>query len=301
MREVATGLTELAFGKFGNQRRNPYRAMHDFFFNAEDLAPGDRASAGFNSAGLDVHSIVSAEDPLFEEAYRVLWEYFGQLNELESREVLARRLARNGDIRAGEPAMRYDLVLLRQRGRFVAACDHTAVADAQGVIVHVSHVLIDPSWRRTGLSGWVRAFPIQTARRCLEDAGLPFDLPISLVAEVEYPEESDERITRLKTFERAGFQKIDPSVIDYHQPDFRPPEMIDATAGPEPLPFQLLIRRVGCESVTEMNGAEVRSIVERLYRIYGRDFREQDMAAVWRQLETYPSADAQIGLIPPTQ
>lgn len=274
--------------------------MQDFFFEPGDLAPGDQLSVGFDSANVDVHRIVSAEDPLFEEAYRALWEYFGPTNELESAEVLARRLAWNGKSPQCKPSMLYDLVLLRAEGRFVAVCDHTAVADAQGVVVHVSHVLIDSSMRRTGLGGWIRAFPIQTARRCLREAGLAPDLPITLVAEVEYPDGSDERMIRLKAYERAGFRKIDPAVIDYHQPDFRAPEIIDASGGPQPLPFQVIVRRVGREDATQVRGAEVRSMVECLYRVYARDFREQEMEGVWRQLEAYPSAEAQIRLVPPT-
>lgn len=274
--------------------------MHDFRFEPKDLAPGDQASRQFDSSRVEVHRVASAGDPLFQEAYQSLWRYFGPINELEPAEVLAQRLALNDSQDADDLVIRYDLVLLRAEGHVAAACDHTAVADARGVVVHVSHILIDPAWRRTGLGGWIRAFPVQTARRCLEDAGLPLDLPITLVAEVEYPDGNEQRMIRLKTFERAGFQKIDPAMIDYHQPDFRPPEIIDASGGSEPLPFQLLVRQVGREGAMHVSGAEVRTMVERIYRGYDRDFREQDMAVVWRQLETYPPDEAQIRLLLPT-
>lgn len=276
------------------------RPMQDFLLVPADLAPGDKASATFDLSRLGVHRIASARDPLFVEAYYALWSYFSGANEIESAEVLSRRLALNEQALWSSPAMCYDLVLFRAGGSVAAVCDHTAVADEFGVVVHVSHILIDPAWRRTGLGGWIRALPIQTARRCLAEAGLPAELPITLVAEVEYPYGSDERAARLRSFERAGFLKIDPAMIDYHQPDFRPMEVIDATGGPLPLPFQLLIRRVGRENATHVTGAEARWFVEQLYRVYGRDFREWDMAVVYRQLESYPPADAQIRLIAPT-
>jgi hypothetical protein len=275
--------------------------MPHFSFIPADLAPGDARSAEFDTGSVEIARVESAEDPRFEFAYARLWEQFGASHEIESRAVLGRRLAWNAaEPRAGL-AMRYDLLAVQSAGAFVAARDHTAIADAGGVTVHLSHLLIDPAWRRGGLAGWLRALPIQTARVCLAAARLDAATPITLVAEMEYPDGRDEaRDIRLRAYERAGFRKVDPRAVAYHQPDFRPAEEIDADGGPQPLPFQLILRRVGREEENEITGAEVRAHVERLYHMYAQEFRPQDMRAVWRQLDAFPEPDTRLALLPPT-
>lgn len=271
-------------------------------FIPSDLAPGDGKSAAFDVSSVEVVRVSAGDDPLFEAAYARLWEQFGAADEIETREVLARRLAWDPALPRDGLAMRYDLLLVRDRaGGFVATRDHTAIADASGVVVHLSHALVDPAWRRTGLAGWLRALPIQTARGCLERAGFDPDLPITLCAEMEYPDGKDEaRAIRLQAYERAGYRKIDPAVIDYHQPDFRPPDAIDASGGPVPLRFQLIIRRVGRETEEVISGAEVWSIVHRFYSMYGQECRPADMAPLWAELGAYPEPDARITLLPPS-
>ncbi len=276
--------------------------MAQFPFNPADLAPGDAKSAAFDGTALDVARVSSRDDPLFEFAYARLWEQFGPSDEIETREVLGHRLAWDAAQPRGGFAMRYDLLLVRDgEGAFVAARDHTAIADAAQVVVHLSHALVDPAWRRTGLAGWLRALPLQTARACLERAGFSPEVPITLCAEMEYLDGEDEaRMIRLRAYERSGYRKIDPAVIDYHQPDFRTREMIDATGGPVPLRFQLIVRRVGRESEEVITGAEVRAIVQRFYSMYGQECRAADMAPLWAQLATYPAPDTRIALLPPT-
>jgi GNAT superfamily N-acetyltransferase len=198
--------------------------------------------------------------------------------------------------------MRYDLMVVRDiAGAFVAARDHTAIADAEQVVVHLSHALVDPSWRRSGLAGWLRALPLQTARACLQRGGFSPEVPITLSAEMEYLDGEDEaRAIRLSAYERAGYKKIDPAIIDYHQPDFRPREVIDASGGPLPLRFQLIVRRVGREGEERISGAEVRTIVQRFYSMYGQECRVADMEPLWAQLANYPEPDTRIALLPPT-
>jgi hypothetical protein len=109
------------------------------------------------------------------------------------------------------------------------------------------------------------------------------------------------RLVRLAAYEKAGFKAVDPAVVKYFQPDFRPPDEIDAGGGPRPLPFRLVLRRVGREEQQIVQGAEVREIVECLYRMYGTGFREQDMAAVWQNLRHLPEDAADIPLVAPTR
>lgn len=274
-------------------------------WRSEDLAPGDVRSRELDCREFDIARIHSSQDPSFGMAYERLWAEFGPQHEMESREILVRRLGWHPAKATGDAWLRYELLLVRRRGQFVAVRDHTAVVTrlgaTPGAVVHLSHVLVDPAWRRTGLAGWLRAWPIQTARSCLAAAGLPANSPISLVAEMEHPDPSfPTRMIRLKAYEKAGFLKVDPALVNYCQPDFRPPADIDASGGPQPLPFSLLLRRVGLEHEQTVPGLEVRAIVDCLYQMYGEGFRASDMAAATLAFG-YPGDDARVPLVPPTR
>jgi len=272
----------------------------------EDLAPGDAKSRELVTEDLEVTRILSNEDPWFPLAFDRLWAEFGLQHEMEQREVIERRLDWHPVLAIGECWLRYEIILARQRGEFVAVRDHTAVvACREGAahgVVHLSHVLVEPAWRRTGLAGWLRAWPIQTARACLAVAECPVDSPITLVAEMEHPDPRfPNRMIRLKAYEKAGFKKVDPAAMKYFQPDFRPPADIDASGGPKPLPFSLIVRRVGREAEDTIYGEEIRDIVTALYQMYGTGFREQDMTGLWESLRDHPAAGVEVALVPPSR
>ena len=275
-----------------------------FEFIPGDLARGDARSAALDVNRLEVSRIVSKNDPSFTMCYEKLWQEFGSQHEMETREIIEQRLTWFPVATVGNSWLRYEMALLREQGRFVAARDQTAIVSARegGVeaVVHMSHVLVDPSWRRTGLAGWLRAWPLQTARACLAAAGFSSSAPITLVAEMEHPG-SETQLARLRAYEKAGFKKIDGRLVTYFQPDFRSPAEIDASGGPRPLPFGLVLRRVSREQETWISGAEVRRIVESLYQMYGTTFRPKDMAAVYNTLPAYPAAESIIPLVSPTQ
>ena len=273
-------------------------------FRSSDLAPGDAKALQLDSRGFDIARIRSSADPMFAPAYERLWAEFGPHDTMEPREIIMRRLAWHPATAIGNTWLRYEVILVRRQEQFVAVRDHTVAVSSQGVaphaVVHLSHVLVDPAWRRTGWAAWLRAWPLQTARACLEAAGLS-TAPITLVAEMEHPEPRfPERLIRLQAYEKAGFKKVDPTIVKYFQPDFRAPEKIDASGGPQPLPFALILRRVGREQEQFIPGAEVRQIVECLYTLYGAGFRQRDMAAVRESLHGYPPAEAAITLLKPT-
>lgn len=256
--------------------------------NISDLAPGDAESSKLDLKDFDIHRIRTIYDPMFEAAYAPLWAEFGAKNEMERRETLGERFCL-------APKMVYELVLVQQKGVFAAVRDHTVIPSAGEVIVHLSHNLVAPEFRRTGLAGWMRAFPIETARQLS-----PGDF-VTLVAEMEYDDGSDpQRAIRLKSYQKAGFLKVDPARVYYFQPDFRLPEEIDASGGPQPVPFQLLIRRVGREGATTTTGNEVRRIVKAIYQMYGAQFRKQDMEHPALDLSLYPEPGESIQLLPPT-
>ena len=82
---------------------------------------------------------------------------------------------------------------------------------------------------------------------------------------------------------------------------FVPPAEIDASGGPRPLPFGLIVRRVGRDAENSIQGEEIRDIVKALYKGYGTGFRERDMAGSWESLRDYPPVDAEVALVPPTR
>ena len=257
------------------------------------LAPGDQKSALLDPAQFMWSHIRSADDPLFETAYAALWAEFGAAHEMETREVIAARFT-------ADPTMCYEMILARAGEMIAAVRDQTVMWFEGEIIVHLSHLLVAAEWRRSGLAGWMRAAALLSARAMACVHGKP-DANITLVGEMEYDDGTDpRRAVRLTAYERAGFLKINPRTVRYFQPDFRPPAEIDARGGAHPLPFQLILRRVGRETHPTITGAEVRRIVRALYAMYGSQFRAQDMAHSALRLDHYPSGNTEIALIAPT-
>ena len=263
---------------------------------ATDLSPGDRRSTRFDWAGFRIHRPRRTDDADFAAAYAALWAEFGEKNEVESCDVLARRFAwpRVSD---DGLARRYEFVVVRHGQNLAAVADHTAVLDVRRpgrpLVVHVSHILVTPAYRGSGLAGWMRATPLATARRVRAGAGGP-PRPVVLAAEMEHA--AGPSAGRLVAFEKAGFLKVDPARVPYAQPDFRPPADIDASGGPAPVPLSLVMRRVGREGETTIGGAEVRAVVESIYAVYADGLRPGERLGTGG----LPPDDAVIDLVPPT-
>jgi hypothetical protein len=270
---------------------------------AEDLAPGDARALGLDWSRLRIERIRSPEHPLFDRVYERLWREFGEAGEMERRNVIADRLAWDPRRPAGEHALLYEMLAVVDGNEIVGLRDHTAIvpnhararvdADSARVVVHLSHVLVEPPLRGGGLAGWLRALPVQTARECFSavTGRAPRAEEIVLVAEMEHPVEGNARVTaRLRSYERAGFRKIDPAVVRYRQPDFRPVEEIDATSV-QPVPLALVVRRVGREAEETIPGAEVRAIVEALYGMFGVHAAERHMQPLRAVVEALPRAE----------
>jgi len=270
-----------------------------------DLAPGDARSADFDWNGLTLHLISRADDPLFEPAYQKLWDEFGSHDSMEQRGVIISRLQWNPSQPLDRWCFLYRLIAVCKDGKPIAVRDCTAMLHRQRpeeVFVHLSHALVDFNFRGGGLAAWLRAFPGQIARRCHHTAGYGGRTNVTLMAEMEHPSPGDAMsMKRLTSYGRANFQKIDPKAVDYRQPDFRPPTEIDHSGGPSPLPYMLIVRRVGREFDSSLRGAEVRHMVHALYSMYGVHFRPQDMAAAWQTLNQYPPDDAVVRLLHPTE
>ena len=275
---------------------------------AEDLAPGDRDVAARDQAGIRVRRVVSIADPDFAEAYERLFSEFGPRGEMETRAVIADRLAWDPARPVGRAALAYELLVLRRGGAVAALRDHTAVVrlDAKGqpvdgpLVVHLSHAFVDPAHRGTGLAAWLRALPLQTARRCAAAAACGPGTPIVLVAEMEAPDPAEpNRMPRLRSYERAGFQKIDPAAAPYAQPDFRAPEIL-AGATPRPGPLELVLRRVGREHASAMPAAELAAVVEAIYAVYGVHVPAAALDPLRAAARAWTARHPSFRLLPPT-
>ena len=268
-----------------------------------DLAPGDAKSLQRDWSDIELHRIQDTSDPNFDTAFGALWSEFGVIGELEQADVLRLRMLWDPAHLIDGCAMRYRMMLVTSGGKFAAARDHTAIVleNEPGAVVHLSHNLVAPDWRRTGLAGWLRALPVTTARSVLTAQGRALDSPITLVGEMEHPDSSDQAtLVRLAAYEKAGYKKIDPTRVGYLQPDFRAHHEIDSGGGPQPIPLGLIIRKVGCENDNFVTGSEVRRIARSLYKMYGTGFRPKDMEPVHASLDGYPAGDEKIPLVPPT-
>ena len=269
----------------------------------EHLAPGDTKSLRGDWSGLELHTIRSTDDPFFENAFGALWNEFGTAGEMEHASVIAERMKWNPSQMLEGASLLYAMQLITRDGEFVAVRDHTAIllANEPGAIVHLSHNLVAPAWRRSGIAGWLRALPVSTALEALAAAGRPLDAPITLVGEMEHfnPSHAATGI-RLSAYEKAGYKMVAPELVDYWQPDFRDPQVIDQENGPKPIPLCLMMRRIGREQEEFVSGAEVCQVVNALYKMYGRSFRKQDMQAVFETIKNYPPPHTRIPLVPPT-
>ena len=246
----------------------------DVALRPDDLAPGDRSVAARDWSDLSVHRVADVRDPDFALAYEQLWSEFGALGEMERRRVIEERLAWDPARPVGAAALSYELLVLRRAGRLVALRDHSAVVrlDEGGrpqpgpVVVHLSHAFVVPSERGSGLAGWLRALPLAAARRVARAAGCAADATVVLVAEMEPPDPTRPvRLPRLRSYERAGFRKVDPEVAPYAQPDFR---ALPPGEAPRPVPLGLVLRRVGREHESSMPAAELAAVVEAIYAVY---------------------------------
>lgn len=262
----------------------------------EDLAPGDVRALELDWTGLRVERVRSPAHPLFPRLYARLWEEFGARGEMEKEAVIADRLGWRPDRPVEHHALLYEMLAVLAGDEVVGLRDHTAIVprpphshDHPGqVVVHLSHVIVEPPLRGGGLSAWLRAFPLQTARECAAAAGEPAGDRITLVAEMEHPDGRTPAVmARLRSYDRAGFRKIDPDAVRYAQPDFRPPLEIEAGAV-QPVPLALIVRRVGREHEDALLGGEARAVVRALYTMFGVHVRTDHMAPLWGLLDHFP-------------
>jgi hypothetical protein len=273
--------------------------MKPWFSYYYALAPGDRSSTTFSAEGVEVTSIDSVDHPLFEKAFSALWSEFGEKAEIEQKEVIERRLKWQGKSMSSFQRYWYQLLWIEKEGVPLGVRDHTVIfhPDQKKTLVHLSHNLLFPDSRRSGLAGWMRAWPLVFARECQREWGV--DTPITLVAEMEplIPDAPD-RLPRLLSVEKAGFLKV--KGFDYLQPDFRSPQVIDrAGESSSPLAMSLIIRRVSDEKEERISGGELHEMVSALYAMYAVGFRQKEMELPWKRVESI-NMNCDYSLVKPT-
>ena len=232
--------------------------------SAGDLAPGDLRALDADWSEFTLDAVRNADEPLFDEAYARLWREFSPRGEMERREVIVDRLAWDPRAPFGDYAFQYELLVVRRGSELVAVRDHTAIVRrdaAESAVVHLSHALVEPRFRGSGLAAWLRALPLRTARACAAAAGAPRCGRTTLVAEMEHDTgDTPAMKARLRSYGKAGFRMVDPASAPYFQPDFRSAGEIDRSSV-QPLALALILRRVGLEHETRVSGAELRELV----------------------------------------
>ncbi|MEQ1500997.1 MAG: hypothetical protein ABMB14_02150 [Myxococcota bacterium] len=233
----------------------------------------------------ELWEITDPDDPAFPQAYGALWEAFGAHGEMEREDAIREFLRDDPYVPTATGSfLRYFLIVARDRaGRPCGVRDGTVLVNPAYApdlcVVYLSHLYMLPEARGTVLSYWLRIAPVELAVEFLANLGdrglitLPepdapgrtYGMRIDLTAEMEYFA-PDDRISwqRILFYGRGGFDVINPRHFPYLQADFRDPDQIRAT-GNRPLPFMILVRRMGRERQASMPIDEARSLMRLLY------------------------------------
>jgi hypothetical protein len=233
----------------------------------------------------ELWEIEDPEDPLFQSAYDALWHAFGEQGEMERIDVI--RAFLQDDPFVPSPSgtfMKYFLIVVRDSaGQLCGVRDGTVLVNtsyAQDLcVVYLSHLFMLPGSRGTVASYWLRISPVEVAMDYMaqlharELLRLPapeqpdryFGMRLNLVSEMEYfsPDELAS-LRRVLFYGRGGFDALNPRHFPYLQPDFRNPAEIRDT-GNCPLPFMILVRRMGRERQASMAIEEASAVMRLLY------------------------------------
>jgi hypothetical protein len=234
----------------------------------------------------EVEAIEHPDHPDFKKAFEILWNAFGASGEMESEAVIRKMLLDDAatPLPSGTYA-RYFLLVARERatGAIRGVRDGRVLVNPAYspdlCLVYLSHIYMLPEARGTVLTYWLRIAPLdlavtylhqlhQRGAIALPDPNAPgkyFGMRVDLAAEVEFFSPDDKlSLQRVLFYGRGGFDVIDPRHFPYRQPDFRDPELI-AKTGDRPVPFMLLLRRVGREREARLPIDEARAVIQLLY------------------------------------
>lgn len=209
------------------------------------------------------------DEASFTLGYDTLDAQFGPAGEIERREVLRAWL--DGSLTRDDARMRavYHLSLIWEGDTLAAVRDHFSVVDREtgAVVAFMSHSLVLPPFRRTGIAALVRALPAAHARLDAEALGVKA-AEVSLLSEMEmYEPQRNETLVRLYAYGRAGFRVLPPWHVPYAQPDFR--DVVKLGLEALPVPMMLLVRQVGEESRKTIEPRRARLLLDALATVHG--------------------------------
>jgi hypothetical protein len=229
--------------------------------------------------------IVHPDHPDFARAYSILHGVFGPAGEMEPEHAIRRFLLDDAfDPLPSGTFIRYFLIVAKDKdGNLRGVRDGSVIYNPGWApdlcTVYLSHIYVLPEARGTVLTYWLRISPVELAIEYLfqlqqkglvrlpapEQPGRYFGVKLNLAAEMEYFSPDDRlSLQRILFYGRGGFDVIDPRHFPYRQPDFRPAERI-AETGEEPVPFMLLLRRMGRERQARLPLEEAMVTMRMLY------------------------------------
>ena len=233
----------------------------------------------------EMWEIATPDDPLFRKAYDALWDEFGPWGEMEREDAIRGYMQDDSfDPTPNGTYVRYFLLVAKDSdGNLLGVRDGSVLVNPDYApdlcVVYLSHIYMFPEARGTVLSYWLRIAPVELAVQYLSDLHLRgkirlplpdnpskyFGMRLDLAAEMEYFS-PDDRISwqRILFYGRGGFDAVNPRHFPYLQPDFRDPEEIRST-GNRPMPFMVLVRRMGREREAMMPIEEATGLMRLLY------------------------------------
>jgi hypothetical protein len=233
----------------------------------------------------ELHSIEHPDQPDFARAYQILWDAFGPQGEMEPESAIRQFLLDNPyEPIASGTYIRYFLIVAKDReGNLRGVRDGSVLYNPTYTpdlcLVYLSHIFMLPQARGTVLTYWLRIAPVELAVEYLfqlhqrglvqlpapDAPGKYFGVHLDLAAEMEYFSPDDPlSLQRILFYGRGGFDVIDPRHFPYRQPDFRDPAVIQAS-GNIPVPFMLLLRRMGRERQARLPIEEASAVMRLLY------------------------------------
>lgn len=257
----------------------------------------------------ELHSIEHPSHPDFERAYSILWNAFGAQGEMEPVEAIRGFLTDDAydPIPSGTYIRYFMLVAKDLEGNLRGVRDGSVLYNPAYspdlCLVYLSHIFMLPEARGTVLTYWLRIAPVELAMQYLRELGarnlitLPepdapdrnYGMRLNLAAEMEYFSPEDRlSLQRILFYGRGGFDVIDPRHFPYRQPDFRSADEIRRT-GNQPVPFMLLLRRMGRESQARLPLEEASATMRLLYDDFAffcqPEFLANSLDLVMRRLE----------------
>ena len=274
------------------------------------------------TSAIEFWSILKPDHKDFAKAYRLLWDAFGPQGEMEREEAIRQFLIDDSyEPTATGTFIKYFLLVAKDRhGNIRGVRDGSVLVNPSYApelcVVYLSHIFTVPEARGTVLSYWLRIAPMELAIQFLKDLhelgkikvpmpdapGKSFGMTIDLAAEMEYFSPED-RISwqRILFYGRGGFDAIDPRHFPYLQPDFREPEVVKKT-GDRPMPFMVLLRRMGREKRALLPIEEARAVMRLLYDDFACHCAPETLASslqlVLDRLEERAKTKAYVRLLP---